>query len=370
MLKSCHAALHVLWPCLVASSAAAVANAAASAVAVAFTACGAKHCHFFIDAFKTFVGQALLDHRHAPLEHKLRVYLVVDPSCDDILRNNGLLVPQEMIDLSIIALSAVPRIGNTSKACPLVKLVLPDIVPERWLLHFDSDVLFAQSVRPLQQFAMDAFETSAWPPTLLMAENTRQASCLRCGWYWQSRALRDQWGVEVHAGVNGFNSGVLAVDVLQWRQRKVLDTLLDIRGERGVKFPLDDQDMLNLLARRNPSLLWAMPCQFNWRREAQCHDRCAPRAPVVLHESRAGRLPELHDLLLWAAAAVLEGEIPRARDPTTLWDISEANASQLPMFISTSGWPVPGCVDEANDLSPDSGPVGAAWSREAYLVAV
>ena len=140
-------------------------------------------------------------------------------------------------------------------AYPLVKLIAPQILPEhvRRVIFFDTDMYFNADVAEL----WNHFDRFAAAQALAMTENMSR-------WY-GGRMTR--WP----ALRRGFNGGLLMMDLEKLRRQRwrdvwraeLLQPLLTLR-----KTDLGEMDVLNVVIKRRPELIYELSCSWNvqWRR--------------------------------------------------------------------------------------------------------
>lgn len=254
-----------------------------------FSACGKTYCQLFMDMFQTVTAQHILDDAG-----DLVVHVLADQTCRDILGNGDIFARAKQHGVSTFVhpsedIEHLPG-GNLHlfAKCASNRLFVPQLLGQElteFYLYMDLDALVLGSLLPI----MAAMSTAPRKHALFLAEEVRHMNCNKCGWYHSGKKNRDKY----KGHVNGFNSGVMGVNLVAWRaaglDAQILGAIQDSK-KRGVHYPLGDQDILNLIAQRNPELMWVLPCQFNMRGGTQCHDHCTTRQPHVIHMARiAGR---------------------------------------------------------------------------------
>jgi hypothetical protein len=308
---------------------------------VAYAACGTEYCGEFLDALVTLAGQQRLEN---PPARSFDVYAIVDSECGLMLNASSILGSvRTILNFTILPIEQITQIvGNADLdmfgRCSSLRLYMPEIFAATYnaMLYLDSDTLVAGSLAPL----FSQMESNS-QSSLFMAEAVVNTNCnvsgLSCGLYVDCENL-----AELKAGPTGYNSGLLGINIDAWTRRGISQRVLGVMEEREAHkegwLRFGDQDVLNLLARRDPSLLTPVPCEYNLRTDSLCKDR----APVIVHGSRhefGNHWKTARTKLVDAASRILtQGN--RASDglPTTLWTFAKMHLmSDLPRWLCKAG---------------------------------
>lgn len=270
--------------------------------------CGDR-CDDIINLLKTFTAQQRSNSHASSWD----IWTIVDETCSKRLDQEHLLLEKAKIQkLDVADLESVRGAKvNMWGRCAAARLWVPTLLNSYTrILHVDGDALITNSVEPLIEMMKNNSDTA-----IFLAEEYYSVNCGNpCGWYDGLPARQ-----KVKAGEVGLNSGVLGINNEAWHAQGMPDKVLQIlqEAETGeVVLQLADQDVLNLLSKRNG--YYELPCEFNMRPDSFCRDGAAHRKPVVLHGSR--RVFENNGW--WSSAAhrlvAQADEILKQSDPISL----------------------------------------------------
>jgi lipopolysaccharide biosynthesis glycosyltransferase len=247
------------------------------------------------------------------------VWCVVDDVCSDILDRDKL---QSKYSFNKLNIRDLVYSVDLFAHCASARLWVPQVLTQyKHFLYMDSDVIATKSIEPALRQMEEHKEVG-----IFMAEEVVSATCPGCGEY----ASR-----QVKAGVNGYNSGVLGINSDVWINSGTRDHIFGILVEaKEGKFQLrmGDQDILNLLAKRNILTLQDFPCEFNVRYEADCKEGSDWGMPVILHGSRkmfGGRWKRAHHRLMRQANTMVYAWTDDQRLATSLWEATQMNFTDL-----------------------------------------
>lgn len=349
-------------------------------IAFCFTACGKQNTLRFMGAFQTLAAQLALDRANLKIPSPggkplypgapegtvwpARAYVIIDtegekvlkmPKPQKFLKTAKDVVTLEEMRLTWILESPVARSAlEESKLCALSKLYVPRLLAEResYLLFLDNDALVTGTVMPMMQ-AIVSQEAGKGKPPIFMSEEVVYQNCPRCGWYHYKP--NDVYGSEpVMSGDNGFNSGLLGVNIDAWRSAdmdaKVEAAFVEVWQGR-LRIPFGEQDIVNMVARRHKGLIHPLPCEFNVRVNSQCHDRCTPRTPKVLFGSRQWfekKWSEAYAKIVNAAKKLWKqvddsGALPDTL-PVSVWEMATND-----FYLNDQDWKMDVCSDYGND---------------------
>lgn len=273
--------------------------------------CTEHYCREMIASLKSLAVQ---------YDGKWDAWCVVDETCNEILDQELPFGDMTCNRISIQKISSMGGVPDLFHRCASARLWVPQVLTDyTHLLYLDSDTLITNSIQPVLQ-AM----TNNKKAIFSLVEEVDSASCAGadCGWYNQVGGAD-----AIKAGVNGYNTGVLGINVHLWNEGGTIDKILRILKEAKdgkVQLPLGDQDILNLIARRESSLLQQFPCEFNVRTDSQCKDN---HMPVVLHGNRdcfaSGQWKQIYDKMIQQANAMLSEWPKEQRLATSLWEAAE-----------------------------------------------
>jgi lipopolysaccharide biosynthesis glycosyltransferase len=321
-------------------------------VPLVFSACGEKYCHLFIDMLQTVTAQHILDDAG-----DLVVHVLADDACRPILDKDGRLarVKQRGVSLFIHPSEDIAHLpgGNVKlfAKCASNRLLVPQLLGQYLtdgFLYMDTDALVLGSLLPIMRAMQSARNQSQQDKTkqskyaLFLAEEIRHVNCYKCGWYNSGEKDRDKY----KGHVNGFNSGVMGVNLRAWRaaglDAQILEAIRDAVNGRA-HYPLGDQDILNLIVQRHPEFMWVLPCQFNMRGCTQCHDHCTKRQPHVIHMAEiAGRKQ-----IVATARDIIQSGIT-SNGGKALYELAGVHVDQFK---------IKSCVDANATDSGDEGPI-------------
>jgi len=212
--------------------------------------------------------------------------------------------------LTPIPIDSLPSEGNVNmyKQCASARLYLPLVLPVRHMLHIDSDTLVTGSLEPL----FEAMEKHAGR-AIFMAE---EVAADRGGSYASVTPLMSTLfpgAKTVMAGRTGYNSGVLGINVENWKEAGLNDRLDEAMrlAEKGLISSVGpgayfgDQDLLNFICKEDLNLLYTMQCQYNVRADSRCDwNGGSPPFPVILH----GNSDLFNATKLWPGVWEWEGQ--------------------------------------------------------------
>lgn len=297
--------------------------------------CGDEYCRKMITSLKSLAVQYS--------GGKWDVWCVVDEACKNILDHElpfGAGMTCNILSIQeLISVGAVP---NLFRQCASARLWVPEVLTNyKHLFYIDSDTIVTNSIEPALRQMEEQSEVA-----IFMTEEVVSANCAApatasgCGYYG-----KDGNKSAVKAGENGYNSGALGINVDVWNKRRTVDHILWILQEaKEGKFQLSlgDQDILNLLAKKNILRLQDFPCEFNVRSDSQCKDGSGYRTPAILHGNRGifytvnrsgnmrtGTWEHAHDQFIQQAHAMLQDWPNEQRLATSLWEASRINVSDL-----------------------------------------
>jgi len=284
--------------------------------------CGEHYCREMITSLRSLAVQYTAN-------GNWDAWCVVDEACNKLLDRELPLGDMICNKLPIQELLSVGSVNDLFHKCASARLWVPQVLTnlasyER-LVYLDSDTMITDSIQPMLQI-MKKQNAAAFS----MVEGMDSTICAGCGWYNTKPSRR-----AVGAGVNGYNSGVLGINVHLWHQEGIVDKVLGILQEakKGqVLLELGDQDILNLMAKRNSSLLQQLPCEFNMRSDFPCRGKFDYHTPVVIHGSRNifhKKWKKLYEALIHQTHTMLYEWSNEQRFAMSLWEASGVNVSSL-----------------------------------------
>ncbi|GMT35690.1 hypothetical protein PFISCL1PPCAC_26987 [Pristionchus fissidentatus] len=145
--------------------------------------------------------------------------------------------------------------GHYSAVFGLIKLIIPDIVPEdvEEVLLLDSDLVVLNDLTPI----FNSFKGTNSSALFAMAENISP-------WYTQGTPTNRRWP----ARGRGFNSGVVLIHSARMRKanwNKMWRDETELRLKEFGKVHLADQDIFNVLTVSNPNMIVELPCEYNFQ---------------------------------------------------------------------------------------------------------
>jgi len=277
--------------------------------------CGKESCQNMMSSLRSFAIQN---------EKAVDTWAVVDNKCSKVLDNDHLLAAS--IKVNKLNMSELSSIGPTDlfRACASSRLWLPSVLTQyKYIMYVDSDTLITDSVKPILQIVKKS------ESTIFMTEEVNSKYCQGCGGYAHhpGRNL-------IRAGVNGYNSGFLGINVDLWNKQGMVQKVLDViqEAKKGkVKLLLGDQDILNWISRREMSILHTLPCECNMRADSICKDASGYFAPIILHGNRnrfASEWKKGYSKLVEKTNAILSDRLTGGRGTnTSLWKAFNASLS-------------------------------------------
>eukprot|EP00928_Gymnodinium_smaydae_P072111 TRINITY_DN55530_c0_g1_i1.p1 TRINITY_DN55530_c0_g1~~TRINITY_DN55530_c0_g1_i1.p1 ORF type:complete len:433 (-),score=45.39 TRINITY_DN55530_c0_g1_i1:278-1399(-) len=247
---------------------------------VVFSACGAKYCKQAKESLMSLAAQLLLDQQDqlGSKHYNLSVHVIADTGCSqtladaDFARLVGRSVKLSTIDIDVLDTSDFIDVQEWAP-CAAARFYIPRLIPSKHVLYLDSDTRIVSSIEPLFKSMEDNSNAA-----LFMADEV--INCSHCGWYHRN----GQQALAVMAGPNGYNSGVVGMNLGAWNARdldKEVEKIADDYAHGRIDLVMWDQDLLNLMCKRQPELLHVLGCEYNFRTDSHCS-----RPPSILHGNR------------------------------------------------------------------------------------
>lgn len=239
------------------------------------------------DARALYAAAALIASlRHRAMRQPIRLFAVVSFESEELryIAKTSRTATFEVIVLSVVNTYANVPIRENITAATYLRHQLPDVLADlRKVIYVDADTIINADLTPL--FATDISEVllSAVPDfaQLLGSLEWHDYRAVYEGRIYTFRDYIEKvLGIGDLASLPYFNSGVLLINLDEWRRHRLGERVMSFVAEHELKFP--DQDSLNRHVGGNFVRLDA-----RWNAQAPCAKRRAPFLGRLFREKQS-----------------------------------------------------------------------------------